>query len=230
MKYIALFALCAQIIGAQTLQVKRLKRLWWDGEGQVEITQDGIAYKAKKPKHSRTWKYDDIQYFDRISPKEFVILSYEDIGWQLGRDREYHFVITSGELTDEVFHEIAQRLGKPVTDRVVGEVAGVKYEIPVKHLHTLGGCEGELMFTGDSIYYATKHKEDAREWLVARDVQSVWSMNPYELEIHVYDNNRREFSQSRIYKFALKRPLDTDFYRTLKLKLYNLESAHLLMR
>jgi hypothetical protein len=230
MKYITLLALCAQILGAQTFQVKRLKRLWWDGAGQVEITQDGIAYNAKKPKHSRTWKYEDIQYFDRISPKEFVILSYEDIGWQLGRDREYHFVITSGELTDEVFQRIAHRLDKPVTDRVVGEVGGVEYEIPVKHLHTLGGCEGELIFTGNSIYYATKHKEDAREWLVARDVQSVWSMNPYELEIHVYDNNRREFSQSRIYKFALKRPLNAEFYRALKLRLYNLESAHLLMR
>ena len=87
-----------------------------------------------------------------------------------------------------------------------------------------------LKFTADAIYYVTGNKEDAREWLWSRDVQSVWSINPYQLEVHAYDNNRREFSRTRIYQFDLKAPLDPEFYRTLKLKLYNLESAHLLMR
>jgi hypothetical protein len=230
MKYVFLLAICTQFLAAQMFEVKRLKRLWWDGGGQIEITNDGITYKAKKPKNSRTWKYPDLQYFDRISNKEFVILSYEDIGWRLGRDREYRFVITSGELTDEVFRQISRRLNKPLTNRVVEKVSGVRYEIPVKHQHRLGGCEGVLKFTADAIYYSTDHKKDAREWLLARDVQSVWSMHPYELEVRVYDNNRREFSRTRVYKFDLKQRLDAEFYRSLKLKLYQLEIENSLVK
>jgi hypothetical protein len=250
MKYIFLLAICTQFLAAQTFEVKRLKRIWWDGGGQIEITNDGITYKAKKPKNSRTWKYSDLQYFDRISNKEFVILSYEDVSWRFGRDREYHFVITSGELTDEVFRQISRRLNKPLTNRVVEKVSGVRYEIPVKpltnrvvekvsgvryeipvkHQHRLGGCEGVLKFTADAIYYSTDHKKDAREWLLARDVQSVWSMHPYELEVRVYDNNRREFSRTRVYKFDLKQRLDAEFYRSLKLKLYQLEIENSLVK
>ena len=52
-------------------------------------------------------------------------------------------------------------------------------------------------------------------------------MDRYRLEIFSYDNNRREFSHARAYHFQLKQPLDPDFYRKLKLKLYDLEAAHL---
>ena len=96
------------------------------------------------------------------------------------------------------------------------------YEIPVKHLHTFGGCEGVLQFTQDSIIYATKNRKDAREWRLDRDIQSVWSSDPYQLEIQVYENNRREFSRTRIYNFQLKEPLDWKMYRALKLRLYAL--------
>jgi hypothetical protein len=226
MRTILLLGIFAQFVGAQTFEVKRLKRLWWDGEGQIRISEEGIAYEAKKPKHSRSWKYQDIQYFDRLSKKEFVILSYEDIGWQMGRDREYHFAITSGELGDDVFQNISRRIKRPVTNRVVGEVVKAGYELPVKHLHSFGGCEGILKFTADAIYYSTDHKKDSRQWLLTRDVQSVWSMNPYQLEVHVYDNNRREFSRTRVYKFNLKEALDQEFYRALKLKLYHLEASY----
>jgi hypothetical protein len=117
---------------------------------------------------------------------------------------------------------ISQRLGKPVTNRVVGEVAA-KYELPVKHLHTFGGCEGRLLFTDDAVFYSTEHAADAREWKLARDVRAVSSVDPYLLEIRVFENNRREFSRMRVYRFALKRALDAEFYRNLKLKLYDLE-------
>ena len=96
----------------------------------------------------------------------------------------------------------------------------------MKHQHTFGGCEGTLKFTEDGIYYVTDHKEDAREWRFATDIQSVWSSNRYQLEIHAFDNNRREFSRTRVYKFNLKEPLDPEMYRSLKLKLYDLESVH----
>jgi len=226
MKYLLILVFLVQPLAAQIFTVTHEKRLWRDGHGTMEIDDEGIRYTSDKAKDSRSWSYQDIQYLDRISGKEFTILTYEDETRYLGRDKSYHFVIAEGELTDELFRKISGKMGRPVTDRVPPDDVSVEYRIPAKHTHTFGGCEGVLQFTGDSIIYATKHKEDAREWKIDRDVQSVWSSDRYQLEIHVYENNRLDFSRTRIFNFALKAPLDPEIYRRLKLRLYDLETAH----
>jgi hypothetical protein len=220
-----LVLLIPQSLSGQTLTVTLKKTFWPDGHGKVLIGEKAITYEASKKDESRTWEYPDIQHFDRISPKEFVILTYEDRRLALGRDRQFHFVITEGELDDELFDAITARLRKPVTDRVIPAQVAAEYSVPAKHLHTFGGCEGVLKFTRDTIYYVTDHRDDAREWKLGRDVQSVWSADPYQLEIHAYDNNRREFSRTRVYNFQLKEALSQDFYRNLKLEIYGLEAA-----
>ncbi len=226
MKYLLLLLafLIPHSLSGQTFTVTLKKRLWPDGHGNIRITEKGISYEAGKKKESRTWGYPDIQHLARIGKREFVILSYEDRRLAFVRDRQYHFVITDGELDDELFRTITRRLGKPVTDRVVPAQVAAEYSVPAKHLHTSGGCEGVLKFAGDVIYYATEHQEDARQWKLGRDVQSVWSADPYQLEVHAHGNNRREFSRTRVYNFQLKQPLDADFYRNLKLRLYDLEA------
>ena len=83
-----------------------------------------------------------------------------------------------------------------------------------------------LKFADNMIYYATDHREDARAWKLGRDIQSVWSSDPYQLEIYAYENNRREFSHTRIYHFQLKERLNQGFYRNLKLKIYDLEARN----
>lgn len=213
----------AQSLAAQTLSVELKRNFWPDARGEIQITEKGIAFSEANGKNRHEWSYQDLQSFDRLSKSEFVLLTYEDQRWKLGRDREYQFKITSGELSDELFESIRQHLAKPVTDRVVDEIGKVEYRLPVKHLHTLGGCEGELIFAPEAIYYSTPNKKDAREWRLKEEVQSIWSADPYSLELHVYENNRREFSRTRVYNFTLKKPLDPIFYRNLKLELYGLE-------
>ena len=105
---------------------------------------------------------------------------------------------------------------------MIGEVSGTPYQLPVKHLHSLGGCQGQLIFTPEAIYYETEHAEDARAWRLTTAVDSVWSGQSYELELCVYENNPREFGQARIFQFSLKEPLDPEFSRHLKLKFYEL--------
>ncbi len=218
-------SVAAQSLTAQTYPVILEKALWFDGKGEVQFSDDAIEFKASKEKASRRWLYLDIQYFDRISEKEFVILSYEDAKWRLGRDRQYRFVLTEGELTDELFETISNRIGRPVTDRVVGDAPKEVVRLPVKHLHTFGGCEGELVFGDSTIFYVTDDAKDAREWKIDRDIDSIWALNRYQVELHVYDNNRREFSQTRVYRFQLKEPLDPEWYRNLKLRLYGLRAG-----
>ncbi len=227
MRYLTLLLLtlfCLQGAAAQTtFEVIHKKRFWQDGRGEILISAEGIAFRAAEEKNSRRWAYSDIQYFDRVSEQEFVVLSYEDEKWKLGRDRQFHFVVTSGKLTDALFASISERLGRPVTDRVFRKPAETAFEVPVKHLHGFGGCEGMLVFTPETVSYSTEHVKDARVWRLDRDVESVWSSSPYHLELHVYDNNRREFRRTRVYKFDLKQPLDPARYRDLKLRLYDLD-------
>ncbi len=229
MRYFLMLLFFAQPLAGQTLSVILKKRLWPYGRGQIEITEQAIVYRAEKESESRTWNYPDIQFFDRISSQEFTILTYEDQRRWLGRDKQYHFVVTEGELTDALFQTIRSRLNKPASNRAVSRREAAEYEVAVKHLHTFGGCEGTLRFTKNAITYVTADKYDAREWSLARDVRSVWSADRYRLQIHVYENNRREFSRTRVFQFALKEPLDGAYYRRLKLRLYDLESAHLPM-
>ena len=230
MRAIIVLLSIASFACGQDFTVIHKRTLRRDAPGSLHIDDTGITFTAERPSDSRMWAYTDIQYFDRISKQEFTILTYEDQERYLGRDHQYHFMITEGELTDSAFQRISARLGRPVTNRVVPREIDSTYVISAKHLHTLGGCEGQLKFTPSAIYYVTGSKEDAREWLLERDVQSVWSGDPYHLEIHVYDNNRREFSRTRVYKFDLKTALDPEFYRSLKLKMYDLETTHLMIR
>ena len=224
---LAILLLFAAGLQAATFPVVHVKTAWFDGEGTVEINDQGISFQARKEKHSRRWSWLDIQYFDRVSEREFVVLTYEDQARYLGRDRSYRFQITDGVFSDDLFRLVSEHMARPVTNRVVREPAAVLYEVPVKHLHTFGGCEGVLRFTADRIDYITGHSKDAREWLLARDVQSVWSADTYRLTVYTYDDNRREFRRARAFQFDLKEPLDAKFYRQLKLKLYGLETVHL---
>ena len=226
MSLMLLLFLTAAPLSAQTLSVVHKKDFWRDGRGTIEITKEAVIYQARKKTDSRKWTYSDIRHFDRISEQEFVLLTYEDQNLFLGRDRRYHFAISEGRLNDSLFHKISLWLGKPVTNRVLRRIEGVQYEIPVKHLHPWDGCEGKLRFTIDRVYYLADEKKHRREWLLARDVHSVWSMDRFHLEIHAYEGRGDEFSRTRAHQFQLKQPLDRIFYRDLKLKLHHLEGSH----
>ena len=200
------------------------KKFWPDGHGVLVVSDDAIEFRTHDDKNSRRWSYQDIQYFDRVSRQEIIVLTYEDSGWKLGRDRQFRFVLSEGEFTAALFDQVSRGIGRPVTNRVFEVTEEVEAELPVKHLHALGGCEGTLLFTDNEVYYRTSHARDARQWQLRRDVDSVWSHDRYHLELHVYDNNRREFSRAKVYKFDLKRPLDPEWYRGLKLRLYELNA------
>ena len=225
MKTLALF-LFAIVAGAAPLEFEavRKKPYWKDQQGVVSIGDSAVCFVAgAKGAERRCWTYRDIQHLNRVSPTEFSLLSYEDVAWKLGRDRTYRFELTSGELSDALFNEITARIGRPATDRVAGKPAEVERELAVKRLETFGGSEGALYLTPERIVYLAQGEKRSRSWLLARDVESVWSSEPYRLEIHVHEGAAGSFRKPRVYKFALKEPLDAEFYRRLKLRLYEID-------
>jgi hypothetical protein len=204
---------------ADSLHVRHDHDPWGSCEGEFTVADSGIQYHSEeKPEHDRDWTWLDIQTVDRISPDQFTILTYKDQKWLLGRDRPWNFTVldpASKGLSDDLFRIIMTHLERPVVNREAREI-DVLYEIPVKHLHTFGGCEGTLRFGKDWIVYATDHQEDQRSWRRKVEIANVWSTGRYDLEIEVYENEGDDLLRTRSFRFELKRPLDQNFFDQLR--------------
>ncbi len=223
----ALFLLASTAGAAQTsFEVKWKKALRPDQAGTLRIGEHGLAFQPSgKKARERSWTYADIQHFDRLGPTEVEVRSYEDSAWRFGQDRRYRFVLQDGEIDDRLHEKVVLRVGKPATDRVAPPPVGAELELPVKHLKRRGSSQGTLYVTPERIVYSTPTPKRSREWTLDRDVEAVWSSDRYRLEVHVFDGREGYVRQPTVYRFALKRPLDGEFYRRLKMKLYDLERA-----
>ena len=220
-----------------TFEVIHKKRFQPDSKGVLRIADEEILFDAQNEKHSRRWAYRDIRFLDRVGPAEIILHTYENVRLTLGRDKRYRFVLTAGELTVDQFNHVSAKVGKPVANRSFVSPENPEYEIPVKHRHQFGGCQGRLLFTESRIFFQSdavkkgpeqppaRERPHSREWILARDVDSVWSADAYHLELHVYDGEQRRTNRTRIFRFDLKQKLDQDFLRNLKLRLYHLNTS-----
>ncbi|HSR52669.1 MAG TPA: hypothetical protein VLV83_17750 [Acidobacteriota bacterium] len=203
---------------AQSLRVRHDHDPWGQCRGDLLISNQGIEYRPdKKEEHHRQWSWDQIQSFDRKSPDQFSLLTYEDLKWKLGKDRFFDFKVLpdSESLSQEAFSVIVERLAKPLTDRLARDIEP-ELEVPAKHLHTFGGCQGVLKIGPGWIVYDTDHPGHARSWRRSMEVESLWSADPFHLEVHVFESYQRSYRTTRNYRFQLKRRLDADYYATLR--------------
>ena len=146
------------------------------------------------------------------------MLTYEDSALRLGRDRRYRFELAE-PLPDALWQKMRARFGRPVTDRAAPPAGAPSVSIPVKRLRGWFGSEGRLVILDDRIQYQTDAQERARSWRFGEEIESVWSADPYKLEVHVREAGRR----TRPYRFDLKEPLPPGVYRELKLRIYGLD-------
>ena len=202
---------------AQVVQVRHDHDPWGACEGKLIVNDEGIQYVTEEEDHQRTWGWVDIQGFDRRSAEAFSILTYEDLKWHAGLDRNFDFTVLPGEagLPSAAFERILMNVIRPVTDRVPSSI-DAEYSVPVKHLHVFGGCEGRLSFGSEWIVYETDHAEHARRWKRNQHIVNVWSSNPFELEIRVLEEDRRAFDKVKRFTFQLKESLDPAYYERLR--------------
>ena len=218
MRMLLLLAMAASLGAAEVeLEVVRKKSLWMDETGMLSITDQKICFSVKE--EARCWDLrEDVQSLDRVSPTELVLVSYEDAAWRLGLDRRYRFEVTGGEVSDALFARMAEGVGKPVVDRVTAEPKAAEWRLAAKRLKRFGGPDGTLFVTAERVAFLTDAEEESREWRLGEEVASVWSGDPYRLELHVYEDAGRPV----VYRFALKERLDAEVYRRLKLRLYGM--------
>jgi hypothetical protein len=199
-----------------SLQVRHDHDPWGQCRGELRFTTNGIEFISKKEKHSRQWKWTDLQGFDRKAEERFSVLTWEDEARLLGADREFDFTTEpSTPLSPELFALVEHNVKGSITDRAPDPVTA-EYSVPVKHLHTLGGCQGTLLFSDTAVTFESEDSNHSRSWEHERDISSIWSLHRYSLEIFVFEANRREFSKLKRFRFQLKERLDQEYYEKIR--------------
>lgn len=141
------------------------------GSGEIHIGESAISFQeaGKRRSHSRRWAYDDIQQL-YVAADRIRLLTYEDVSWRLGKDREYVF--------DELPEGAAQRIvaalrGRIDERRVVAAFPDASiqpiWQVNAKLLEGRGGSEGTLLVGSDSIVYNSAERDASRRWHLPPD-------------------------------------------------------------
>jgi hypothetical protein len=179
--------------------------------GELVFKEDTVEYVTSHKKDARTWKYIDIQQLGLVGDKKISLVTYEDRKLQFGKDKLFHFELTEGTIPPPLWTSLQARLTKPLVSAVIPELPPAKYEIPVKHQHTLGGCQGILEIGEQEVVYKTSHQSDSRIWRY-EDLSSIGSTGPFQLRLSSMERTGGEFGGEKNFIFDLKRRLDPEVY------------------
>ena len=207
----SVFFLLSFSLGAEVRLPVRHEHALKNCTGELVFTDKGIDYVAKNGKHARSWTYTDIQQLGLMDSKKVSIVTYEDNKLELGKDRRFHFVVTEGSIPDSLPGILQSRLSRPLVTGILPLALQSKYEIPVKHMHAWGGCQGILRISEDAISYETTNKEDARLWHYDA-ISSMGSTGPYQLRLTTMERTGSEISGEKNFIFDLKQRLEPNVY------------------
>src|SRR5207248_439894 len=111
------------------------------------------------------WSYPDVKFFEILSTQEIEIHTYESQSLtRLAQDRDYKFALTAGEIGDGLYELLVGKSPRAVVTHVVFHGTEVVQDIPVRHRHVIGGCQGMLTIATDKIIFRADRKEDSRIW------------------------------------------------------------------
>lgn len=187
--------------------------------GTLTITPDKIEYKTTHKKDSRTWRYIDIRQIKVESPTVLEIVTYEDQRRMLGRDRIFKFRLLVGQITPELSALLMAEATHPLVTSVMPMSDGAPtFELAVKHLHTLGGCEGVLRIYPDRVTYESRDRpSDSRFWRYT-DIEHFGHPARYRFEITTYED--RFGGPTKVYNFQLKEEFPARAYDYLWVRVH----------
>lgn len=186
------------------------------GFGEIRIGESSIAFReaGKKQKHSRTWAFDEVQQLF-VSPNTLRILTYEDVAWKFGSDREYEFDRLPQGAAQQILGAVRQHIDER---RLVAAFpdSSVKptWQVKAKLLEGRGGPEGVVLVGEDSIVYQTGERNVSRTWSLGQ-IENISSSGPFDLTITTFERDSLRFNSRRDFRFQLKAGLTEDRYNAL---------------
>lgn len=194
-------------------------RLIGHRDGELIISPKGVEFRAKEEKDSHTWTYDDIKLFEILSPTRLRIQTYKDRKLYLGKDESVSFKIVEGQLDQNVSNFLRDRTTRPFVTSFVEEDrerASIA-EIPVKHLHRFGGCEGLLTVYPEKLEFQSTTGHDSRSWRWT-DIRSVGRTDIYRFDVETFEPQLG--ASSRSFHFLLKERMDDQVYDLIWSRVY----------
>jgi hypothetical protein len=179
--------------------------------GELVFTDQGIEYVTKNGKRARAWTYTDIQQLGVMDSRNISIVTYEDSKLEMGKDRRFHFVVTEGSIPDSLPTFLQSHVTRPLVLGILPPTPQSKYEIPVKHMHAWGGCQGVIRIGEDYVSYETINTKDSRLWRYDA-ISSMGSTGPFQLRLTAMERTGSEISGEKSFIFDLKRRLDPNAY------------------
>ncbi|MGB7624599.1 MAG: hypothetical protein WBN92_19805 [Terriglobia bacterium] len=182
--------------------------------GELTVSEKGIRYQTAHVQDQRQWTFADIQEVQIISEKKLNVISYEDSRKRLGGDKIFKFELQGETLPPNLIALVESNFVKPISNRLAAENLKGQFEIPVKHLHRVGGCQGKLIITDNGISFVSERPGESRQWRYS-DLQTVASTERYELRLGTYERGPLQYGDTKEFRFQLKEPLSEVAYRFL---------------
>jgi hypothetical protein len=193
-------------------------RLVGHRDGELIISDKGVEYRAtKREKESHTWTYTDIRLFEILSPTSVRIWTYKDRALLLGRDQSLTFKIIEGQIDQKVSDFLRERIARPFVTSFAGEDSNALAQIPVKHSHRFGGCEGVLKVYPDRLVYESQTGHDSRSWRWT-DIRSVGRSDIYQFDVETFEP--QPGASSRSFNFILKERMTDKTYDLIWSQVY----------
>ena len=179
--------------------------------GELVFSEQQVEYITTNKKDARVWKYADIQQVGLLSEKKISVVSYEDQKLAFGKDKRFRFGLLEGAIPESLWSFLQTRLSRPLVSERIPTGIVSKAEIPVKHQHALGGCQGVLKIGELFVIYETPDKQDSRIWRF-EDISSMGSTGPFQLRLTSMERTGWEIGGEKNFIFDLKRRLESDVY------------------
>jgi len=180
--------------------------------GELTIDDNGIRYQTPHTRDQRQWTFTDIQEVQFISEHKMNIITYEDSRQHLGGDKIFKFELPGDTIPVSVVQLVESKFEKPVSNRLSVENLTGRFEVAVKHLHRVSGCQGKLIFAEDGISFRSEKAGESRQWRYS-DLQSMASSGRFDLRLGTFEHGPLQYGDTKEFRFRLKAPLDKDAYR-----------------
>jgi hypothetical protein len=180
-------------------------------QGTLTFGENTVAYETANKKHSRIWKYQDIQQIGLLGPKTLAILTYEDRKIELGKDRTFNFNVLEGIVNESLLAFLETRVTRPLVSGIMPAGLPAKFSIPVKHLKGWGGTQGTLEITDEYIAYQSTIRDDSRIWRY-ENINSIGSTGSFELRLTTMERVHGEHGSLKDFVFDLKERLKEEAY------------------
>ncbi len=178
--------------------------------GTLVITPEQIEYKTAQQHDAQRWRYDEVRQIKIEAATALTLVTYADQRRLLGRDRIFKFRLLDGEINAELSALLLAHAAKPIVTSVPPVTAGAPaFAVPVKHLHSFGGCLGTLKFYPDHVVYETPAAPSETRYWRYGDLHNFSQSSRYRFELTSFEE---QFGGPRAYNFQLRTELPAGLY------------------